>query len=98
MLLQAIERLDHEATREKMMAVLPEALVTGYEALISSLDLPDPDDRHILAAAIVGKASLIVTWNVKDFPATRLLSYGVSCISPDTFLMRLHASSPDALR
>lgn len=89
------ERL--EATRDKMMAVLPEANVTDYQVLIPSLNLPDPDDRHVLAAAIVGQASVIVTWNVKDFPAASLQSHGLTCISPDAFLMSLHAAFPDAL-
>ncbi len=89
------ERL--EATRDKMMAVLPEANVTDYQALIPNLDLPDPDDRHVLAAAIAGQASFIVTWNVKDFPAANLQSYGIASISPDAFLMSLHASFLDAL-
>jgi predicted nucleic acid-binding protein len=89
------ERL--EATRDKMLAVLPEANVTGYQALISSLDLPDPDDRHVVAAAIAGQASVIVTWNVKDFPAANLQRHGIASVLPDAFLMSLHASFPDAL-
>jgi predicted nucleic acid-binding protein len=46
-----------------------DALVTGYENLIDGLHLPDPDDRHVLAAAIRGRADVIVKANVKDFPA-----------------------------
>src|SRR4051812_24356614 len=61
-----IERL--EATRDIMKSVLPEADVANYRDLISKLQLPDPDDRHVLAAAIAGKASIIVTWNLKHFP------------------------------
>jgi len=44
-------------------------LVTGYETLIQTLTLPDPDNRHVLAAAIVSCADVIVTHNLKDFPA-----------------------------
>lgn len=55
-----------------MKPVLPVADVTDYQALIPSLSLPDPDDRHVLAAAIAGKAPVIVTWNLKDFPASAL--------------------------
>ena len=86
-----------EATRERMKAVLPDANVADYKALISRLWLPDPDDRHVLAAAIVGKASLIVTWNLKDFPAAELKPHGIVCISPDDFLLSLNSSLPDPL-
>ncbi|MDX3977632.1 PIN domain-containing protein [Shinella sp.] len=91
----SIERLI--ATRDRMKAVLPDADVADYRGLIPDLRLPDPDDRHVLAAAIAGKASLIVTWNLKDFPAKDLASHGVASQSPDDFLSHLHAAFPDAL-
>lgn len=90
-----IERLI--ATRDRMKAVLPDADVTDYRHLIPELRLPDPDDRHVLAAAIAGKAAYIVTWNLKDFPARDLASHGVASQSPDAFLTGLHAAFPDAL-
>lgn len=80
-----------------MKAVLPEADVADYRPLLAKLELPDPHDRHVLAAAIAGKASVIVTWNLKDFPATHLLPHGVASQSPDDFLTDLYATSPDAL-
>ena len=49
-----------------------DALVTGYEPLVKTIHLPDPNDRHVLAAAITGRADVIVTKNLKDFPADRL--------------------------
>ncbi|MCL2716193.1 MAG: PIN domain-containing protein [Alphaproteobacteria bacterium] len=58
-----VERL--ERTRRAMDAAAPDALVTGYEHFIPLLSLPDPDDRHVLAAAIRAKASAIVTFNVQ---------------------------------
>ena len=50
----------------------PSAIVTGYESLIERLDLPDPQDRPVLAAAVRGGADVIVTQNLRDFPAERL--------------------------
>ncbi len=50
----------------------PDALVTGYRQLVPALNLPDPNDRHVLAAAVRGGASVIVTNNTKDFPAAAL--------------------------
>ncbi|MBX9841319.1 MAG: PIN domain-containing protein [Xanthobacteraceae bacterium] len=86
-----------ETTRDKMKAALPEADVTNYQALIPAFSLPDPDDQHVLAAAIAGKASVIVTWNLKDFPASELEPHRVACISPDDFLVGLHSTFPDLL-
>lgn len=86
-----------EATRDKMKAALPEATVTGYETLIPELSLPDPDDRHVLAAAIAGKASVIVTWNLKDFPAASLASHNLVALSPDDFPVSLHTTFSDML-
>ncbi len=86
-----------EATRDRMKAVLPDADVANYQALIPNLSLPDPDDRHVLAAAIAGRATVIVTWNLTDFPAQDLRPYGVTSVSPDDFLLGLHAAFPSAL-
>ena len=72
-------------TRAVMEEHFPDARVTGYEPLIGSLDLPDPDDRHVVAAAIRGRADVIVTRNLRDFPADRLISYDLQAQHPDTF-------------
>ena len=63
-----------------------DCLVTGYEALVPQLELPDPSDRHVLAAAIVGRCDMIVTQNLRDFPDAALSPYGVEAQHPDTFL------------
>ena len=65
-----------------------EALVTGYEPLIGTLELPDPDDRHVLAAAIRCGAQHIVTDNLADFPADVLAKYDIEAIGADGFLSR----------
>lgn len=69
------EQLDR--TRELMNAHVRDCLVTGYESLIDSLVLPDPDDRHVLAAAIRTRASVIVTFNLSDFPEATLEPLGI---------------------
>jgi hypothetical protein len=75
-----------ERTRDLMDAHTRDCLVTGYESLIPSLQLPDPDDRHVLAAAIVGHCDAIVTANLKDFPASALAPFGIDLQHPDEFL------------
>jgi len=67
-----------------MDAHVMDSLVTGYERLIETLDLPDPDDRHVLAAAIAGGADVLVTKNLKDFPADRLAPFGIEAQHPDS--------------
>ena len=64
----------------------PDALVTNYEALLETLSLPDPDDRHVLAAAIKTNANVIVTNNLKDFPEAYLETFGLKAKSADDFL------------
>ena len=54
--------------KDLMNSQVRDSLVTDFEQLIPSLALPDPNDRHILAAAIVAEADVIVTFNLKDFP------------------------------
>lgn len=72
-----------------MNAHVRDCLVEDYERLIDTLTLPDPDDRHILAAAIKGRADVIVTFNLADFPASTLGSYGIEAQHPDEFIGHL---------
>jgi hypothetical protein len=60
--------------------------VTDYEPLIDSLKLPDPDDRHVLAAAIRARAQVIVTSNIRDFPARDLRPWDIEAKHPDEFV------------
>jgi hypothetical protein len=78
-----------------MHEALPDALVTGYEHLIDSIELPDRDDRHVLAAAIHCRASVIVTLNLGDFPAQALGKFNVEAKHPDDFVLALLESFPD---
>lgn len=64
-----------------------DVLVEGYEPLIQSVELPDPDDRHVLAAAIRARAQMIVTANLRDFPEDELAKWGIEAKHPDDFLV-----------
>jgi hypothetical protein len=70
-----------------MAAAFDDALVTGWEQVCAGLDLPDPDDRHVLAAAIAGGAQSLVTFNIKDFPDANLRRTGIEVAHPDEFLL-----------
>lgn len=83
-----------ERTRDLMLAYQPEALVTGFEKYIAKLELPDPQDRHVVAAAIEGSCEAIITFNLKDFPATVLKPYGLVALHPDMFIVQCFAESP----
>jgi len=76
-------------TKNLMNANVRDCLVEGYEFLIDGFKLPDPDDRHVLAAAIKSGASKIITFNLKDFPASILVNYGIEAIDPDEFILLL---------
>lgn len=78
-----------QRTRSTMDEHFPEALVSSYESLIPGLDLPDPRDRHVLAAAIRAPADVIVTRNLRDFPAHRLTPHGLEAQHPDEFILGL---------
>lgn len=81
---QQVERI-----RDLMNMHVRDCLVTGYEDLIASLTLPDPNDRHVLAAAIKAGADVIVTMNLRDFPEDVLKKYGIEAQHPDIFITHL---------
>lgn len=86
---QDLSRAQLERTRELMNANVRDCVVDNYENLIDSLDLPDADDRHVLAAAIHAEAEAIITFNLKDFPAEKLAPFGIEAIHPDAFIVML---------
>ena len=86
-----------ERTRILMDKHAVDALVTGYEDLIPGLQLPDPDDRHVLAAAIRGHADVIVTMNLRDFPSDTIGPFGIEAQHPDEFVLHLLDLAPGAV-
>lgn len=79
------ERL--EKTRLLINSSVEDCIVHGYEPLAETLSLPDVDDRHVLAAAIKAQAQVIVTYNLKDFPAITLKAFGIETQHPDDFFL-----------
>jgi PIN domain len=86
-----------ERTRSLMLEAVPDCLIEGYEDLIEGLVLPDPDDRHVLAAAIRAGAQSIVTANLRDFPHHALAPYGIEALSPDAFVVDAIDLAPDQI-
>jgi predicted nucleic acid-binding protein len=76
-----------ERLRDLMNKAVRDCLVTGHEPLIEGLKLPDPDDRHVLAAAIKAGAQIIVTRNLRDFPESDLQPWDIEAKSPDAFVI-----------
>jgi hypothetical protein len=90
-----VERL--QTTRRLMNHALPAATISGYEALIPTVNLPDPGDRHVVAAAATAGASVILTWNLRDFPAGVLKTFGLRRETPDAFLDDLYKTIPNLI-
>jgi predicted nucleic acid-binding protein len=76
-------------TVKAMNIAFPDAEVNRYISIINDLKLPDPDDRHVLAAAIRAEATHIVTSNTKDFPRKYIATYGLQVSHPDNFVKDL---------
>jgi predicted nucleic acid-binding protein len=85
-------------TRRLMNESIRDVVVTGYQSLVDVLVLPDPDDRHVLAAAIRAKAQVIVTANLRDFPADVLESWDIEAKHPDDFLIDQHHIDATTMR
>lgn len=86
---QDLTQAQLDRTSAAMDRAIPDALVTGYEPLCAGLILPDPDDHHVLAAAIKCSASVIVTFNLKDFPSDALEPFEIEAVHPDDFIADL---------
>ena len=84
-----------ERTRDLMVRAVPDCLVTGYEPLIKAVELPDENDRHVVAAAIRCRADLIITNNLRDFPDSLLSQFDIKAQSPDHFVNDLLETAYD---
>jgi PIN domain len=85
-------------TRDLMNRYAVGSLVTGFKHRIEQLvGLPDPNDRHVLAAAIHCRAQLILTRNLRDFPASVLAEYGIRAEAPDPFIHGLLMAQPEGV-
>ena len=67
-----------------------EAMVTGYEPYVATME-NDPKDCHVAAAALKVGAQVIVTSNIRDF---KKLPEGIEAQTPDDFLCNLFGLSP----
>ena len=83
-----------ERTRALMNHNVRDCLVEGYEYLIPTVQLPDANDHHVLAAAIRCQSSVILTFNLKDFPAEELDKYDIEALHPDEFISDLIDLNP----
>lgn len=77
-----------------LAAAWPGASVTVPAGAAEALSLPDPDDRHVLAAALAGGAEAILTVNLRDFPGRTLGRHGLTVRTPDSLMMELLADRP----
>lgn len=92
-----LTRAQLERTRNLMNQHAGDCLVANYEQHIETLALPDPDDRHVVAAAIECEADAVVTWNLSDFPQSTLHALGLEIWTPDQLLVRIFNSDQDAV-
>lgn len=88
---------DLSRTRELMNSAVPDSLVTGFERFIEAVELPDRDDRHVVAAAIMTRANVIVTFNLKDFPSEAIDEFRLHAKHPDEFLIEAFGLGPQEM-
>jgi len=85
--------LDLPARLSRMAARWPDGPAPRGDP--AALSLPDPNDAHVLAAAIAGRAQVLLTLNLRDFPARLLAAHGLTPRHPDAFVLDLWLVHPD---
>ncbi len=78
-------------------AAFPEAMTVPDPEVEGMVSLPDPADAHVLAGAIAAGAEVLLTFNLRDFPARRLAGHGVAPRHPDGFLWELLSHAPEVM-
>lgn len=78
-----------EKTRKRMEDAVSECLVSNYSSIEDSLQLPDLNDRHVLAAAIHSGSELLLTENLRDFPESILSTYNITAVAVDELISAL---------
>lgn len=86
---EQVERLRKTPEAMRTTLAFQEPLVTGYEHLVESVSLPDENDRHVVAAAYLGEAEAILTFNLDDFPEEALAPWDLQAVHPDKYLLDL---------
>lgn len=101
---QSVEKPSRSESGEKLRRTqnlmnnhVVDSLVRDYEYLIETFELPDPNDRHVLAAAVHCGATIIATFNLDDFPKKQLSPYGIEAIAPDDLIARQISISPESV-
>src|SRR5664280_2247457 len=99
---RAVKTLHPELSAEQikhrfdcMDEAFEDASVSGWESLESSIDLPDENDRHVVACALVAGADAIVTNNIRDFPDQILAPLNIEVIRLDDFLLDIFDLAPE---
>jgi len=87
------DRLLADYWREEVTRTFPSASVRGWEALLPAMTNHEKD-RHVLAAAVQAKATLIVTFNLVDFPRAALGPHGIEAVHPEDYLLTLLGINP----
>ncbi len=86
-----------EAVAARMAESFPEGEVSPEPGVEMAIELPDPADAHVLAGAVAAGAGVLLTFNLRDFPARRLAALGIAARHPDGFLWELLSAAPEAM-
>lgn len=86
---QDIDAAKLDQIQALLTSQFPDAEVKGYEPFIEAITLPDPNDRHVLAAAMFGRCNGIITSNLKDFPSKTVSAFSIEVVHPDQFIVNI---------